>query len=101
MANFWDFLRPLDQIAVSMAMPVSVIVLIISIAIFAVSIMAYLKVKSRRMLFVSAAFFFFMLNWLLKTIDQFISPGMFFSVAAQGIVELIILGLLFLAILKK
>jgi hypothetical protein len=42
-----------------------------------------------------------MAKWLLQLIDQFISPGLFFSIPAQGIVELIIMVLLLLAILKK
>lgn len=101
MSNMWDFLRPLDQAAVSMSGPIEIIVLIISAFIFAISLMAYLKARSRRLLFVSAAFFLFMFKWLLQTIDLFVSPGLFFSVPSQGIVELAIMILLLVAFLKK
>jgi hypothetical protein len=101
MENFWDFLRPLTGIAEALSLPVVLLVFIISIIIFAIALAAYMRKKSARLLFVAAAFFIFMAKWLLQLIDQFISPGLFFSIPAQGIVELIIMVLLLLAILKK
>jgi len=101
MSNMWDFLRPLDQFAVSISGPIEIVVFVISVFIFAISLMAYFKAKSRRLLFVSAAFFLFMVKWLLQTVDFFVSPGLFFSVPSQGIVELVIMLLLLIAMVKK
>ena len=101
MGSFWDFLRPLDQLAVSLSAPIQVIVLIVSIVIFGIALLAYLRKRSQKLLFVTAAFFLFMVKWIVQVIDLFISPGLFFSVPSQGIVELATMILLLLALFKK
>lgn len=101
MGNFWDFLRPLDQLAVSLAGPIEIIVFVVSVVIFGIALLAYFRTKSRKLLFVTVAFFIFMVKWLLQVIDLFVSPGFFFSVPSQGIVELAIMLLLLIALFRK
>ncbi len=97
----WDPLRNLDFLAVYFDNYLKPIVLIISIILFVISVLAYNKNKSKRFLFVSIAFLFFAAKWLLKTLDVFVSPGTFFSFAAQDIFELVILFSLFIALFWK
>tara|TARA_Y100000310_G_scaffold345252_1_gene463142 strand:- start:8382 stop:8684 length:303 start_codon:yes stop_codon:yes gene_type:complete len=99
--SVWNFLRPFTQTAWSFNIAIEGLVLILSLGVLLVSLLAYNKTKRKRLLIVSAAFFFFALKWALKLADQFISPGFFFSRASIAIVELVILGLLFFAIFKK
>jgi len=98
---FWDALRPFDQLAISFSTYIKPIVLIISITLFVIAVLAYNKNKSRRFLLIAVAFFFFSAEWLLKTLDIFVSPGSFFSIAAQDVFELVILGALFVALFWK
>ena len=99
--GFWDFLRPVSQVAWDINMGTEAVVSVLSVAIFVISLLAYRRTKSKRLMLVSAAFFFFALKLVLKFLDQFISPGFFFSRASEAIVELVILGLLFFAIFRK
>lgn len=98
---FWDFLRPITQQAISFDFVTSMIVFVLSIALFAISFLAFRRTKSNRFLFVTIAFFFFAAKWALKVIDLFFSPGIFFHRAAENVFELIILASLFMAIFKK
>ena len=97
----WDFLRPLSDIAVQMDPIVKILVFLLSASFFAVAFMAYRKNPSQKLLFVSLAFLFFALKWLVKLIDLFFSPGTFLGDSSENIFELVILGLLFFAILKQ
>ncbi|HLD59116.1 MAG TPA: hypothetical protein VI977_05815 [archaeon] len=101
MTGFWDFLRPLDQLALNLVYPITAIVFVVSVVLFAIAISAYLKKRSQKLLLISAAFFIFMVKWLLQAIDLFVSPGFFFSVPSQGVVELVIMLLILAAIVKK
>lgn len=101
MEYFWDILRPINEAAISFGIYLKPVLLIVSLALLVIAIMAYNKNKSKRFLLISTAFFFFAAKWLLKTIDIFVSPGIFFSSAAQDVFELIILGSLFGALLWK
>jgi hypothetical protein len=74
---------------------------VLSLALLALAMLAYKRSKSGKFLFVSLAFFFFALNWALKVIDLFVSPGEFFNRAAENVFNLIILVCLFIAIFKK
>jgi len=98
---FWDFLRPLIDNAVELDLATRIIVFVLSVAIFAISALAFRRSKSNRMLFISAAFFLFALKWGLKVLDMFISPGEFFHRAAENVFELFILASLFLAIFRR
>ncbi|MBN2067083.1 MAG: hypothetical protein JW744_01300 [Candidatus Diapherotrites archaeon] len=98
---FWDFLRPLTQQAIEIDFYTRIIVFVLSAAMFAVSLLAFRKSKSRKLMFVSIAFFLFALKWAFKIADLFISPGEFFHRAAENLVELLILASLFIAIFKK
>ena len=97
----WDFLRPLSDIASGFKEITSVIVFLLSLAVFIIAAMAYRKNKSRKLLFVGIAFFFFAAKWAIKIIDIYVSPGYFLNDPSENIFELAILLLLFLAIFKK
>ncbi len=98
---FWDILRPVTNQAVAFDFFTSIIVFVLSIALFAISILAFRRTRSRRFVFVTIAFFLFATKCSLNIIDLFISPGYFFHKAANNIFELGILICLFLAIFKK
>lgn len=97
----WDFLRPLVSAAEDYDLYIKAIVLLLSLGFLAISLMAYLRTKSRRFLFVTAAFGLFSLKWLLKIVDLAISPGYFFSDPVENVFELLIFVSLFLALFKK
>ena len=99
--SLWDVLRPITETAWGVNVAAESLAVLLSIAIFGISVLAYRKTKSKRLLLVTAAFFFFALKWVLKLADQFISPGFFFGRASEAILELVILGILFYAIFKK
>ncbi len=98
---FWDFLRPLTQQAVEIDLYTRIIVFVLSVAIFAVSLLAFRRSKSGKFAFVTIAFFLFAVKWALKIADSFVSPGEFFHRAAENLCELLILASLFIAIFKK
>ena len=98
---FWDILRPITNQAIAFDFFTSIIVFVLSIALFAISILAYRRTKSRRFVFVTIAFSLFAVKSALNMIDLFVSPGYFFHKAANNIFELGILVSLFLAIFKK
>ncbi len=99
--SFWDFLRPITQTAWEINLAAESLAMLLSLGILVISLLAYRKTKSKRLLLVSAAFLFFAIKWILKVADQIISPGFFFSRASEAVAELIILALLFYAIFKK
>ncbi len=98
---FWDFLRPLAEFAAQIDLFTKVVVALLAFSMFVVAFKAYRKSSSKKMLFVSLAFFLFALKWLVKIADLFFSPGSFLSDSSENVFELMILGLLFYAILKK
>lgn len=98
---FWDILRPVTNQAIAFDFVTTIIIFAFSVALFAVSVLAYRRTKSRRFLFVTLAFFLFVAKWTLNVADLFISPGYFFHRAANNIFELGILVCLFLAIFRK
>jgi len=98
---FWDFLRPLTDQAISLDMATRLIVFALSLALFAVAILAFRRSRSNKLMFVSVAFLLFAVKWALKVVDLFISPGEFFHRAAENVFELAILASLFMAIFKK
>lgn len=99
--GFWDFLRPLTQIAWTFDLFTEMLAMILSILVLTIAALAYKRKKSTRLLLVALAFLLFALKWILKVADQFISPGFFFSRASEAVMELVILALLFFAIFKK
>lgn len=100
--NAWDFLRPITDFAVSVDLPVKFVVFLLALAIFVISLLAYTKSRSKRLLLVSVAFFLFSLKWLVKLIDIFYSPGTFLSDSSENIFELgIMLSLLIALFYRK
>ena len=97
----WDVLRPLSDVAISIDFLTRLIVLALSLAIFLVSYKAYKRVQDRKFLFITIAFGLFTLKWLLKALDLFISPGIFFNDSSENVFELLILASLFYALFKK
>ena len=98
---FWDFLRPFTEMAHQFDMPLTWLVFLFSIALLGIAILAYRKNKSRKLLFVFFAFFFFAAKWLLKVFDLYLSPGNFLSDPSENVFELLIFVSLFLALFKK
>ena len=98
---FWDFLRPLTNDAVSFDFVTRILVLVLSVALFAISVLAYRRTKSKKFLFVTLAFFLFSAEWTLNVFDLFLSPGDLFHRAAENLFQLGILVCLFIAIFKK
>lgn len=101
MEHIWDILRPLDKLAVTFDIYLTPVILVVSLALFVIAASAYRKNPSRRFLLIATAFLFFAAQWVLRTIDLFVSPGIFFSIAAQDMFELIVLASLFLALFTK
>ena len=92
--GFGDFVGQFDYIT-------RFIVLALTVFLAYVSYSAYKKNKSERLFFVALAFGLFFVKWLLKVVDIFVSPGNFFALTYQNVFELLILGALFFALLKK
>jgi len=101
LAYFWDFLRPLTDLAFEYDPAIKIIVLLLAFGIFVISFLAYQKAKSKKLLFVSIAFLLFALKWLVKVFDIFYSPGNFLSDSSENVFEFFILVLLFLAIFRR
>jgi len=97
----WDFLRPITDQAIAIDFGTRILVFLLSMALLAISIMAFQRSKSNKFMFVTIAFLLFAAKWALKVVDMFISPGEFFHRAAENMFELGILASLFLAIFKK
>lgn len=98
---FWDLLRPIIDQAIIIDFGTRIIVFLLSMALFAISVLAFQRSRSNKFLFVTIAFLLFAAKWALKVVDMFISPGEFFHRAAENVFELAILASLFMAIFKK
>ena len=77
------------------------LVLLLSLAIFAIAFKAYRKTGSERLKYVLIAFALFAVKWAIKVVDVFVSPGRFFNDASENVFELLILGALFMALFRK
>ncbi len=100
-SHVWDALRPISDFALQFDAPVKWVVMLISVAIFAISLLAYSKSKSKRIMLISFAFFLFALKATLKVIDIYYSPGNFFSDAAGDTADFLIMLSMFTAIFYK
>jgi len=76
-------------------------VFFLALAIFIISLFAYSKSKSRRILLVSLAFFLFTVKWLVKILDIFYSPGRFLSDSSENLFELGIMVSLLVALFYR
>jgi len=97
----WDFLRGATETAQIISPVVAWIVLAIALGVAIVSILALKKKKSRRLLFVSAAFGLFFIKTILNLVDLYVSPGTFMNLGVQSVFDLVIIGALFVALFKK
>ncbi|MDO8538696.1 MAG: hypothetical protein Q7S21_07505 [archaeon] len=97
----WDPLRMAIKFSENIDIITRLVVLALALGILIISFLAYQKNKSSRLFFVTLAFLFFAVKWLLKVLDLFVSPGMFFSDPAENVAELFILAALFIAIFRK
>lgn len=97
----WDFLRPLVDFAAAVDIYVKFAVFALAVAILAISVLAFRKARSRRLLFVTVAFFLFAVKWGIKILDIYFSPGNFLADTSENIFEFSILALLFFAIFRK
>ncbi len=97
----WNFLRPFENAAESLAVWSTLIVLLMSAVLFAISIKAYAKNPSGRFLLVTLAFGLFCVKFLLKFLDFYYSPGHFFSQASQNVFDFFVLLAMVASLLKK
>jgi len=96
----WDILRPAVEAAIEIEIITKTFVLVLALLFAFIAVKAYLKKKSKRVMYVTSAFVLFALQALLQVIDLFYSPGYFFNPAAQAVAQLFIIALLFMAIFK-
>ena len=97
----WDFLRGPTEFAQAAIPVVAWIVMVIALGVAIVSFLALRKKKSKRLLFVSAAFGLFFIKTVLNLADLYYSPGSFMNAGVQGIFDLLIIGALFTALFRK
>ncbi len=97
----WDPLREVSNVAVEADWITRFLVLLLSLAIFAIAFKAYRKTGSERLKYVLIAFALFAVKWAIKVVDVFVSPGRFFNDASENVFELLILGALFMALFRK
>lgn len=97
----WDALRPVTEVAKQVELPVTYALFFVSLVIFAISFMGWRKSRSSRILLVSAAFFLFVLKWLIGVVDLHFSPGYFLADASAKVFDFGIMLLLFVAIFYR
>lgn len=97
----WDALRPVSDVAVQLDAPIKWFVLLLSAALFVISLLAYAKSKSKRILIVSFAFLLFLVKAVIKVADIYFSPGAFFSYAADDAADFLIMLSIFMAIFYR
>jgi len=77
-----------------------IIVFLLVLGIAVISLNAFRKKKSMKLLFVSLAFWLFSVKWALKVLDLDISTG-YFTDPIENVIELGIIALLYVAFFKK
>lgn len=97
----WDVLRPVANTADAFVLPIEVVALVIAFGLFAVAFLAYRRQRSRRFLFLLAAFGLFALKWVILIADEFVSPGNFISRASAAVIDVLVLLLLFSALFQS
>ena len=97
----FQFLKDLTALAIEFDIYVKFIVLFFALGLFVISAKAYMKKKSHKMLFLTAAFFLFAAKWGLKILDMYFSSGTFLPDPSENVFELAIFIMLFAAIFKK
>ncbi|MBU0636464.1 hypothetical protein KKE06_05550 [Candidatus Micrarchaeota archaeon] len=97
----WNSLRPLEQVSEGLNIISTVVVLLLSLGLFAISLKAYGKNNSNRFLLLSLAFGIMFAKFLIKLLDFFYSPGYFFSQAAQNVFDFFVLIALFSSLINK
>jgi hypothetical protein len=97
----WDVLRPGIELATLFNPLILFVSLIISLVLVIISFLAWNKSKSKRLLIVFGAFSLFFIKSILMVLDFYFSPGIFMNFAVQGFFDLLIIGILFIALFKK
>lgn len=97
----WDSLRPFENISESLNTITTIVLLMLSLALFYISLRAFDKKTSPQFLLLTVAFGLFALKFLVQAIDIFYSPGNFFSPAAKNIFDFLVLAALFASLIKK
>jgi hypothetical protein len=93
-------LRPIVETAIRAEGITKILVLLFSLGFAFIAVKAYLKKRTKRLFYVAFAFALFALQALLQVADIFYSPGYFFNPAAQAVAQLLIIGVLFVAIFR-
>ncbi|MBI4210872.1 MAG: hypothetical protein HY544_05195 [Candidatus Diapherotrites archaeon] len=99
--SLWEGLRPVTGFAKDFELPIKGVVMVCSLAVFIISMLAYRKSGSRRILLVSVAFGLLALKWLVKITDVMYSPGYFLSDASDAVFELLVIASLLVAIFYR
>lgn len=97
----WNSLRPLENISESIALASTAIVLLLSLGVFVISLKAYQKNSSNRFMLISLAFGIMFVKYLIKLLDFYYSPGLFFSQATQNVFDFFVLIALFASLFQK
>ena len=76
--------------------------MVFAIGLCIISLLSYLKTKNKKLLFVTAVFFLFIIKGILLSASLFITiPLELISIQILSVFDLIVLLLLFMATLKK
>jgi len=73
---------------------------VFSLGLFIISLVSYLKYKNKKLLFVSAAFFIFLLKGIVMSSNAFVEEFSM-SMILFGVLDLVVLIALFVATLKR
>ena len=97
----WDILRE-PMIEIAKLSPIFIWALfVVSLILLFISIKAMNKKKSERLAWVTAAFGLFSIKAFLVLADLYLSPGNFMNGSIQAFFDLLILGVLFVALFRK
>ncbi len=101
MVVVWEFLKEPISYLGQFSVYIAILFFLVAIVLFLISLLAWKKKPSKKLLIVSVAFGLFFIKSILVVLDYFFSPGYFMNYAIQGFFDLIILTILFVSLLKK
>ena len=87
-----DPLRTLTNDVAQFDFITRLVVLLVSLALAFVAVRAWKRGSNETLQWIALAFLLFSLKYLLKMLDLFVSPGYFFTDAAENVIELLALG---------
>lgn len=97
----WEFLKEPIYALGEFSIYFASLFLIVAFILFIISVLAFRKKSSKKLLIVSTAFGLFFFKSILVFLDYFFSPGVFMNYTIQSLFDLIILILLFISLIKN